>query len=163
MRNSLTPLLISADKDGRNKGKVTFRDSIVERSIHRKTRRNQMDQHHTKLVGKIYADWCPHCISLKPEWNKMKQKAHKRMGKSCPQFVEIEESQIDEQKGGIEKEIGAPINVDGYPTLFKSYKKGHIEYYKGPRTADQMADWVTTSIKGGRRPRRTRKMKISIA
>jgi thiol-disulfide isomerase/thioredoxin len=102
------------------------------------------------LVGKIYADWCGHCQSLKPEWAKMKRFVKMNMGRMLKnvrvEFVEIEQQQEEAklkqlngreemQKGG--KKVGVQ---GGYPTLFKVCD-GMIEYYNGPRVAEAMYKW----------------------
>ena len=30
-----------------------------------------------RVIGKIYAEWCGHCVALKPEWEAMKQELQK--------------------------------------------------------------------------------------
>jgi thiol-disulfide isomerase/thioredoxin len=94
------------------------------------------------IVGKVYANWCGHCQILKPEWKKLKR--------SIPvgrvEFIEIEESE-SAKRANFEKKIKTTLNVNGYPTIFKIHKNKQVEYYTGPRTADEMRKWVLTSKK----------------
>jgi thiol-disulfide isomerase/thioredoxin len=93
------------------------------------------------LVGKVYANWCGHCQTLKPEWVKMKKELKskmKNMGYHI-QFVEIEES--EQNKLTNFKNKFPDLNVSGYPTIFK-HTGGALEYYKGGRTADAMTAWA---------------------
>lgn len=95
----------------------------------------------TILVGKVYANWCGHCKSLKPEWAKMKNELKskmKNMGYHI-KFIEIEES--EENKLAKFKTKYPDLNVNGFPTIFK-HTGGDLEYYTGSRTADAMASWA---------------------
>jgi len=104
------------------------------------------------VIGLIYANWCPHCQSLKAEngpWEQMK------MDLNEPQYeyVEIEDSQPDKMQR-IE-EINRRLNdhtleVNGYPTIFR-IRGGNIDYYNGDRTADEMKKWFINEneMKGG--------------
>jgi len=92
------------------------------------------------LIGKVYANWCGHCQSLKPEWLKMKKKLNTKMGYII-EFVEIEESH--QRKLAKFKQRYPKLNVRGYPTIFKiSGGNNHLEYYQGDRTAQSMVDWA---------------------
>ena len=95
----------------------------------------------TILVGKVYANWCGHCQTLKPEWAKMKKELKskmKNMGYHI-KFIEIEESQ--ENKLTKFKTKFPNLNVNGFPTIFK-HTGGGIQYYNGNRTAHEMTDWA---------------------
>lgn len=106
------------------------------------------------LVGKVYANWCGHCQTLKPEWMKMKKELKskiKNMGYHM-QFVEIEES--EQNKLAKFKNKFPNLTVNGYPTIFK-HTGGSIEYYQGPRVADKMTNWVLgNNVKMGGKTRR---------
>jgi thiol-disulfide isomerase/thioredoxin len=95
------------------------------------------------IVGKIYANWCGHCQSLKPEWYKMK-KMLKCKNKNI-QFIEIEESQ--EQKLNKFKKKFPTLEINGYPTIFKITANKHIEYYTGNRITKDMKKWATEKSK----------------
>lgn len=96
----------------------------------------------TKIIGKIYANWCGHCNALKPHWNKMKSDL-----KNYPiEIVEIEDSEVA-RLDAFKKKHG--IQVDGYPTIFKIL--GKVEYYKGNRDAKSIKRWaLLDTIKGGK-------------
>jgi thiol-disulfide isomerase/thioredoxin len=114
------------------------------------------------VVGKIYAEWCGHCSNLAPKWEEMKG-ALKEFVKKNPEFTiefkEIEEKEMEKKLPLIGEEIGGEIEFSGYPTIFKSSKKGEIEYYEGERTPDAMQDWVLVGVKMGGGRRRKRKTK----
>jgi thiol-disulfide isomerase/thioredoxin len=102
----------------------------------------------TKHMGKIYANWCPHCVALEPEWNKMKEilKNHKTAKNSKVNFIEIEQSQMEEKIPEVNevilKDSAEKLSGDkGFPTIFCIYGK-KINYYNGIRDANNMTEWV---------------------
>ena len=97
------------------------------------------------IVGKVYADWCGHCQSLKPEWAKMKKQIHMKKGKKNIRFAEIEEKQIETELRRLEKDHNVKITYEGFPTLFM-LKNGKVSYYGGSREHNEMANWY---LKGG--------------
>ena len=88
----------------------------------------------------IYANWCPHCQTMKPEWNEMKN----RLGMDI-ETIEIEDSDFDKDMKirDIEdnKLKGEHIEIMGYPTMFKVHN-GHTDYYNGSRNASDMITWA---------------------
>ena len=111
------------------------------------------------LIGKVYANWCGHCISLKPEWKRMK--SHIKNNYKNIKFIEAESSQIDKVENLKRKYNIIP---EGYPTLFKIKENGEVEYYKGPRQSNDLIHWATGSnmnkymggTKGTRKKNRTK-------
>lgn len=81
-------------------------------------------------VELYYATWCGHCKNFKGEWEKLKQE----LAKKGYSFGEYEDEQ-DRQK--IEEE-----NIQGYPTILIS-KNGKKEEYNGPRTSNDIMDFVS--------------------
>ena len=100
------------------------------------------------IVGKVYADWCGHCQTLKPEWTKMKNHVNMKNRKRHVVFTEIEEKKIDTKLRKLEKQYGVQVQANGYPTIFK-ISDGKVTYYSGNRTSDVMSNWV---LKGGEPP-----------
>jgi thiol-disulfide isomerase/thioredoxin len=115
------------------------------------TRKNQKKS--TKIIGKIYANWCGYCIALKPEWDKMKQEL-----KNHPiEFIEIEASE-QKRLEDFKKKHG--IQVNGYPTIFKI--AGGVEYFQGSRDTESLTQWaLSDTMKGGfkRRNRRNKSLR----
>jgi thiol-disulfide isomerase/thioredoxin len=89
------------------------------------------------IIGKVYANWCGHCQTLKPEWNKMKQMFKKNRN---IQFIEFEEAQQD--KLNKFKKKFPQLEINGYPTIFKINNKKQIEYYTGNRITMDMKKWI---------------------
>lgn len=113
----------------------------------------------TLIIGKIYADWCGHCIALVPEWKKMKQMIyHKRIENANVIFKELGDTKENKKKGikldsliakfNTENRKGQePIKIDGgFPTIFKIYN-GKLEYYKGARDAKSIFEWASSNLK----------------
>jgi len=111
------------------------------------------------LVGKIYADWCGHCVSLKPEWAKLKNMIKHNMGRSLKnvhiEFVEIGDTEENKSIGKTVDNMihdfnnkhmsNSPTKLaldGGYPTVFK-HCNGKLEYYKGERNAAALYKWYT--------------------
>ena len=109
------------------------------------------------VMGKIFADWCGHCVALKPEWAKLKRDVKAAMGRYFKnvrvEFHEIGDTPHNKARGltvdgMLEKFNGRHMSNSpeklaldgGYPTLFKVHK-GKIEYYKGSRDAKSMFQW----------------------
>lgn len=82
-----------------------------------------------KIIGLAYANWCPHCTSLKPHWDTMKQ----NLSSDC-RVIEVEESDFNKQNkiDEINHELkgDSELQIHGYPTMFK-INNGKIDYYNG--------------------------------
>ena len=111
------------------------------------------------FVGRLHANWCIHCKSLKPEWAKMKKILSKTKGQY--RFVSIEQSKeahdlerLNKYLGLVEDEKKVRMK-EGYPTIFKVVD-GVVEYYNGPRITQNLVNWVKETT-GGTRKRRTHK------
>ena len=46
-----------------------------------------MTKKHNLHIGKIHADWCSHCISLKKEWDAMKKDMEYAFGRSIKKRI----------------------------------------------------------------------------
>tara|TARA_B110000008_G_scaffold245441_1_gene255713 strand:- start:675 stop:1091 length:417 start_codon:yes stop_codon:yes gene_type:complete len=110
------------------------------------------------IIGKIYADWCGHCKSLKPEWQQMKDMIKMNTGRSLTNVeFEIHEmgetAENDMRNISLQQQINdfnykhfpngdKKVEANGYPTLFKICRK-KIDYYNGPRIAKDLYKWYT--------------------
>jgi thiol-disulfide isomerase/thioredoxin len=74
-----------------------------------------------------YADWCPHCKAVKPQFSNFAAKGAIDI-KGKPVFVKmVEEQQIDKSKN---------LPIDGYPTFLLEKADGSKLVYEGERTAE---------------------------
>ena len=75
-----------------------------------------------------HADWCPHCVRMRPEWQKM---AEALRGKVVVKEVESKNPEIGKH------------NIKGFPTI-RLYPTGGDDYieYKGERTADKLENFA---------------------
>lgn len=92
-----------------------------------------------KIVGLVYARWCPHCTAMKPQWDIMKSK----LRSNC-RVVEIEDSDYDKQSKieELNNDIKSDekLQIHGYPTMFK-INNGKLDYYNGTRDATSMTSF----------------------
>tara|TARA_B110000263_G_scaffold187987_1_gene165646 strand:- start:111 stop:551 length:441 start_codon:yes stop_codon:yes gene_type:complete len=96
----------------------------------------------------FHMEGCGHCVLLRPEWEKMKNKV-----KSFVVLVEIDSN----YSGEITNLTGGEVR--GFPTLMV-IKKGRRKFeYNGERKEEEMLKFVRKTFKkvGGRRKRRSRK------
>jgi thiol-disulfide isomerase/thioredoxin len=132
--------------------------SIITGGKKRHTRKNHSKKH-TIVAGKIFADWCGHCVALKPEWEKLKRNMKHQMGRSIKNiqivFEEIGETEKNKKQGKTVDGMIAKFNEKymsnspqklaldgGYPTIFMYCPKtGMLKYYQGARTSDELWKW----------------------
>ena len=74
----------------------------------------------------FYTNWCPHCKTAMPVWNKFKEHVNEK-GHSSNVKINFIEVDCDKDKKTADK-----FNVTGYPTIKLSYKDEIIEYDAKP-------------------------------
>jgi thiol-disulfide isomerase/thioredoxin len=80
----------------------------------------------SKSLTLYYADWCPHCHDMMPEWNKL-GKNHKGI-----KVEKFEENETD-------------FKVDGFPTIiFRDGKK--VEKYEGDRSKKAIVSYLKNKL-----------------
>jgi thiol-disulfide isomerase/thioredoxin len=80
----------------------------------------------------VYADWCPHCTSVKPIWMKLTKELNTKNRK----IFELNENQTE-----IFKEFTGKYPISGYPTIFY-IKNGVAEEYKGDREEKEIKKFI---------------------
>ena len=106
----------------------------------------------------IHTDWCKYCQILKPEWEKMKTKLRRNMGRTLKnaefEIVEMGDTSenqmrnitVDQLVNDFNKkhfpEGDKSIQLDGYATIFRITKK-NIEYYKDEKDSEKLYKWAT--------------------
>ena len=88
--------------------------------------------------GKIYADWCGFCVSMKPEWVKVE-----RMMMPI-RATNIESANKDHLVDTFNRKYNTNLPKEvGFPTIFKLSKYGgKVEIYNGERNAESMTAWL---------------------
>lgn len=89
----------------------------------------------------FYAEWCPHCKSVKPDWEKLMQ--DQEIASKCS--IEMYECSKDEYK-----ELAEKLGIQGYPT-FKFFPTGIVNYsnnidYNGGRTLDDFKAFIVQNM-----------------
>lgn len=88
-----------------------------------------------------YADWCPHCQSVKPEFTELSNKGAITVGdKSC------EVRMIDAAKNP-DAAKGKPVK--GFPTFLLETTDGNIVEYQGERNTDGWLAFINSKLGGG--------------
>jgi hypothetical protein len=101
------------------------------------------------LIGKLYMETCPHCVTLAPIWKEMRENID-RKNKENNMGLDIE--YIEEEADGIDHKLEnynrkyyngeSKIQVQqGYPTLFFGVPEKKVDYYDGERTTDALENW----------------------
>lgn len=86
----------------------------------------------------FYTNWCPHCKSAKPVWDKLKESTKSVNG------VTINYVDVDCEKHA---NVAEQYKVEGYPTIKLNYNNKIIEYDAKPdiNTLNQFLDQSTSS------------------
>jgi thiol-disulfide isomerase/thioredoxin len=99
------------------------------------------------VCGLVFANWCGHCMMLKPKWRQMVDNIRKKVKSNVyhePMFLPFEDSKLDKLREFNENNAvylnGEKVSHEGFPTLFK-IDNGKIEYYTGSREPEAMEKW----------------------
>ena len=85
-----------------------------------------------------YADWCPHCKSVKPSFGEFAGQGAKNIN-GKPIFISmVEEKEVDK--------ANAP-KIDGYPTFILQKSDGTTMTYEGERTPDGWTSFLKQMVK----------------
>ena len=84
----------------------------------------------------IYADWCGHCKTAKPDFESLAAKSPLNIG----------EHKVYIRMVNGDSEEGKALKVEGYPT-FRLYKPdGRMVEYKGGRSIDQYKEFIVSEL-----------------
>jgi thiol-disulfide isomerase/thioredoxin len=90
-------------------------------------------QKNSNVLYFFYADWCPHCSSMKPVWTDIE--------------THFAESGISTKAVNCElpenRKLVNDHQVTGYPTIIFSQDRYRKVKYRGERTAPSIIKWVT--------------------
>jgi len=79
-----------------------------------------------KSLTLYYADWCPHCHDMMPEWNKLKSK-----------YKDVKIEKLEQKQTN--------VKVDGYPTII--FRDGNkMEVYDGERSKTAIVNYLKNKL-----------------
>ena len=106
------------------------------------------------IVGRIYAEWCGHCINMKSAWNKLRDNNEEKGGKEEKvKFIEIEDVNLELELPELNKKYfhgKEGVKSSGFPTIFIFHaEEPHktLKYYSGERDVKSMSHWIEENIR----------------
>ena len=88
-----------------------------------------------------YADWCPHCQSIKPEFTEFSNRGSVDVGGKACQIRMIDAAKNPEAAKG--------KPVKGFPTFLLETTDGKIVEYQGERNTDGWLAFINQNMGGG--------------
>ena len=85
-----------------------------------------------------YADWCPHCQAVKPEFSELAKKGEMTVGntKCAIRMVNSDENPDEVKRAG----------VKGFPTFLLQTTEGETVEYKGDRSTDGWLAFINEKL-----------------
>jgi thiol-disulfide isomerase/thioredoxin len=90
-----------------------------------------------------YANWCPHCQMMKPEWQKFAKKHQTDNGVNIAEV----ESEFVNNLGEEHKS-----RIQGYPTVTCAKNGKVVASHEGPRTSDSFDDFTNNVVASDNAP-----------
>ena len=116
--------------------KEGFESSPME--LNRLTEKPNPDDN-TMVVLLFYVDWCPHCVSTKPEWKKLEALNGNKINNKT-----VEVKAVNCEGSAVEKEVANDVGVEGYPTI-KVMTKNNVEDYNGARDENSIKEHINNA------------------
>ena len=109
------------------------------------------------IIGKVFAEWCGHCKTLKGEWEKLKTVMKKEKG-GAVEFIEIEdiemENKLHEMNQTYFQKGNKKVSSTGFPTIFMfqvANPDKTLKYFvppSGERTMSTLKTWINKNMRG---------------
>jgi len=104
------------------------------------------------IVGRVFADWCGHCVQMKDMWIRLKKDMKKKKGGAVV-LIDIQDMEMGYKLPKLNKTYfqrgDAGVKSSGFPTIFMfqvSNPEKTLEYYKGARDYLSMKTWIENKI-----------------
>ena len=95
---------------------------------------HKIHNHNEPCVVLIYADWCPHCQMMAPEWNDATPDMEENV-----KVIKIESNELPAHEEMLQAHNA---HNNGYPTIY-AFKPGQEPiYYGGERKKQSFISWV---------------------
>ena len=89
------------------------------------------------IIVLFYVDWCPHCVSTKPEWETLVN----NMNNKNVNGTNVKVHACNAEGSAVEKEFANESNVQGYPTI-KLIKENEVVEYNGARNVSELEAFI---------------------
>lgn len=89
----------------------------------------------------FYADWCPHCVSTKPEVEKLENKLNNMNNKVNNKKVNV--TLVDCEK---HEDLARKYEVNGFPTIALFKEDGNRVEYESGRDAESMMEFLQENV-----------------
>jgi thiol-disulfide isomerase/thioredoxin len=83
-----------------------------------------------------YADWCPHCKTIKPLFSSWSKNGHVMVKGKRVNLAMVEESQMKDKS----------VPVKGYPTLLLQTTDGTFVEFSGDRSPNGWESWLSQNV-----------------
>lgn len=96
----------------------------------------------------FYADWCPHCVEVKPHWNKVASKLGNKVT-----MLSVRDDFI--------QHLDHKYTLNGYPTILISKNGKEVKSFQEQRTPENIHNFIKKNLirKSKRRKSKRRKSK----
>ena len=82
-----------------------------------------------------YANWCPHCEKMLPDWDRMKSQANEK-------GLNVE---VEKHDCAVEEELAEEKGINAFPEI-RLEKGEEFETYEGPRTTEGLMDFLNEKL-----------------
>ena len=152
---------------GKEAHDATKHSPVMKYHAHSKTKTKTKSKTPQWIVGKVFAEWCGHCITMKGEWEKLKSVMKKEKG-GAVEFIEIEDVEMKDRLHEMNQTYfqkgNEKVSSTGFPTVFMfqvANPAKTLDYFVPPskeRTMSDMKTWIKKNMgdsvksksKGGR-------------
>ena len=105
----------------------------------------------------FFADWCPHCKTAKPEWDRFKRKYDgKKVNGNLVECIDVNctddsgENTVTKTSNGIKTssttiDLIRKYNINGYPTI-KFVKDDKVYDYEAKVNESNLSDFIETTV-----------------